>query len=185
MSSLTPNPTPENPRDPITAPGSFYTPEDTVRLRKPRNTTTKRIFIAATRQNDGKTTTSLGLFSALQKRSEHIGFIKPIGQRFIEQEGYKVDEDTVLLDSVYKVEIPIDAMSPVAIEPSFTRRYLENPDDSLEVIIDKMCRAFDRAAYQREYIIIEGSGHAGVGSVFDMSNAQGHHRGPGRHRSPR
>ena len=34
-----------------------------------------------------------------------------------------------------------------------------------------MCRAFDRAAFERDYIIIEGSGHAGVGSVFNLSNA--------------
>ena len=31
------------------------------------NTTTPRVFIAATRQNDGKTTTSLGLIAALQQ----------------------------------------------------------------------------------------------------------------------
>ena len=34
-----------------------------------------------------------------------------------------------------------------------------------------MCRAFDRAAFEKDYIIIEGSGHAGVGSVFNLSNA--------------
>jgi BioD-like phosphotransacetylase family protein len=34
-----------------------------------------------------------------------------------------------------------------------------------------MCRAFDRAAFDKDYIIIEGTGHAGVGSVFDLSNA--------------
>ena len=32
------------------------------------NTSTPRLFIAATRQNEGKTTVSLGLASALQKR---------------------------------------------------------------------------------------------------------------------
>lgn len=156
---------------PITDKGSFYLPDDTELLTRPRNTTTRRIFIAATRQNDGKTTTSLGLFGALRERSDKIGFIKPIGQRFVEFEGHRVDEDTVLLDSIFNVEVPIDAMSPVAIDGTFTRRYLDDPDASLGVIIDKMCRAFDRAAYQRDYIIIEGSGHAGVGSVFDMSNA--------------
>ena len=35
-----------------------------------------------------------------------------------------------------------------------------------------MCRAFDRAAYEKDYVIIEGTGHAGVGSVFNLSNAQ-------------
>ena len=31
----------------------------------------KRVFIAATRQNDGKTTVSLGLFKALSQKRSH------------------------------------------------------------------------------------------------------------------
>ncbi|MGF1452855.1 MAG: phosphotransacetylase family protein [Opitutales bacterium] len=150
----------------------FHEPDDSELLRHPRNRTTKRIFVAATRQNDGKTTTCLGLFGALRQRTPEVGFIKPVGQRFVEVEGHRVDEDTVLLDSIFDVHVPIEAMSPVAVDGQFTRRYLDNPEASLEVIIDRMCRAFDRAAYLKDYIIIEGSGHAGVGSVFDLSNAQ-------------
>jgi len=48
------------------------------------NTSLPRVFIAATRQNDGKTTTSLGLLSALQKRLQKVGYIKPVGQRFVQ-----------------------------------------------------------------------------------------------------
>ena len=58
---------------------------------------TKRIFIAATRQNTGKTTVSLGLIASLADRFKKIGFIKPVGQRYLIEEGYKVDEDSVLL----------------------------------------------------------------------------------------
>lgn len=162
---------PEKSAGGLTRSGSFYSPDDRELLSRPRNVSTRRIFIAATRQNDGKTTTSLGLFGALRERTDRVGFIKPVGQRFVDFEGQRVDEDTVLLDSIFNVRIPIDAMSPVGIDGTFTRRYLDNPADSLELIVDKMCRAFDRAAYERDYIIIEGSGHAGVGSVFDMSNA--------------
>ena len=56
-----------------------------------RNTITPRIFVAATRMDDGKTTTSVGLFSALQQRFPRIGYIKPVGQRFVEIEGAKID----------------------------------------------------------------------------------------------
>jgi len=45
-----------------------------------KNTTTPRVFIAATRQNDGKTTASLGLLAALQNVYPRIGYIKPVGQ---------------------------------------------------------------------------------------------------------
>ena len=150
----------------------FTEPEDTEILTAPRNKTTKRIFIAATRMNDGKTTTSLALFSAIRSITERVGFIKPVGQRFVEVEGRQVDEDSVLLNQIFNVQTPIHAMSPIAIHTSFSREYLDNPSANYANLIDKMCRAFDRAAFERDYIIIEGSGHAGVGSVFSLSNAE-------------
>ncbi|MDI6606006.1 MAG: AAA family ATPase, partial [Candidatus Omnitrophota bacterium] len=51
----------------------------------------KKIFIAATKQNDGKTTVSLGLIRNFQETFKRVGFIKPIGQRYLEEEGLKVD----------------------------------------------------------------------------------------------
>lgn len=145
--------------------------DDNELLRAPRNTTTKRIFIAATRMNDGKTTVSLALFSALRALSRKVGFIKPVGQRFVKVEGHNIDEDTVLLDTIFDVKVPIQAMSPISIHHTFTREYLDNPTGNHDELIDKMCRAFDRAAYEKDYIIIEGTGHAGVGAVFGLSNA--------------
>ncbi|MGC6455855.1 MAG: phosphotransacetylase family protein [Coraliomargaritaceae bacterium] len=150
---------------------TFVDPDDKELLRAPKNSTTKRIFIAATRMNDGKTTVSLALFSALRARSSKVGFIKPVGQRFVQVEGQNIDEDTVLLDAIFDVKVPIQAMSPISIHHTFTREYLDNPTGNHDELIDKMCRAFDRAAYEKDYIIIEGTGHAGVGSVFDLSNA--------------
>src|SRR5262252_9237779 len=89
------------------------------------NTVTPRVFIAATQQNDGKTTTALGLFAALRKKLGRIGFIKPVGQRFVDIEGLRVDEDSVLIDQTFGVYTPLEAMSPIAVEPDFTRRYIE------------------------------------------------------------
>lgn len=146
--------------------------EDTGLLTGPRNTSTRRIFVAATRQNDGKTTTCLGLYAAMRTRTPDVGFIKPVGQRFVEKDGHKVDEDTVLLDAIFDVKTPIDAMSPVAVDGTFTRRFLDNPEENIHILQDRISRAFDRSAYEREVCIIEGSGHAGVGAVFDLSNAQ-------------
>lgn len=140
-------------------------------LSAPMNTSTRRIFVAATRMNDGKTTVSLGLFGALRSMGLNVGYIKPVAQRIIEMEGEQVDEDSRLLNAIYDVKIPAAAMSPVAIDPNFTRRYLDDPGGMQPQITDRICRAFDRAAFNRDIIIIEGSGHAGVGSVFDCSNA--------------
>ncbi|MFO1488881.1 MAG: AAA family ATPase [Verrucomicrobiota bacterium] len=134
------------------------------------NTTTPRVFIAATRQNDGKTTTSLGLIAALQQHFPRVGYIKPVGQRFIEVEEQKIDEDTVLMDSVYRLNCPLVDMSPIAVEPDFTRKYLQQSNN--EALVKKIHKAFDRVAWEKDFVLCEGSGHAGVGSVFDLSNAQ-------------
>ncbi len=134
------------------------------------NTTTPRVFIAATQQNDGKTTTSLGLFAALRKRIGRIGFMKPVGQRFEEIEGKRIDEDSVLIDQTFGVSTPLEAMSPIAVEPDFTRRYIEEQNN--EHLVKRIQNSFDRAAWEKDFMIIEGTGHAGVGSVFDLSNAR-------------
>lgn len=134
------------------------------------NTTTPRIFIAATRQNDGKTTTSLGLLAALRQFYPRVGYIKPVGQRFVEIEEQKIDEDTVLMDRVYRLNCPLVDMSPIAVEPDFTRKYLDG--GKAEVLEKRIQKAFDRVAWEKDFVLCEGSGHAGVGSVFDLSNAR-------------
>src|SRR5271167_2978715 len=134
------------------------------------NTATPRVFIAATRQNDGKTTASLGLIAALQEHFPRIGYIKPVGQRFVEIEEQKIDEDTVLMDAVYRMNCPLVDMSPIAVEPAFTRKYLQSANN--EALVKKIQTSFDRVAWEKDFVLCEGSGHAGVGSVFDLSNAQ-------------
>ncbi|MEX0332310.1 MAG: phosphotransacetylase family protein [Puniceicoccaceae bacterium] len=146
-------------------------PEETL-LTTPENTETPRLFVAATRQNDGKTTTCLGLFAALQQRFNRVGYIKPMGQRFIQYENHLIDEDSLLFDKTYEIHTPIESMSPVAIDSTFTRRFLDEPEKTYPILVDKMLRAFDRSAFEKDVVIIEGSGHAGVGAISNLSNAE-------------
>jgi hypothetical protein len=129
----------------------------------------KKIFIAATKQNDGKTTVCLGLISNLKNRFKNIAFIKPIGQRYLEEEGLKVDEDSVLIEKVCKVRCGLRDMSPVAVERGFTEKYISSPNK--KGITAQIKNAFRHISKGHDLTIIEGTGHAGVGSVFDHSNA--------------
>ena len=133
------------------------------------NTTTPRIFIAATEQDAGKTTAALGLYAALRGRFPEIGYIKPVGQRFTEVDGHRIDDDSLLIQSTFGTRIPIEDMSPIAVEPDFTRRYIREANH--ESLVKRIRHSFDRSCWEKDFAIIEGSGHAGVGSVFDLSNA--------------
>ncbi|MFA5144404.1 MAG: AAA family ATPase [Candidatus Omnitrophota bacterium] len=132
----------------------------------------KKIFIAATKQNDGKTTVSLGLICSLKDRFKKVAFIKPIGQRYLEEDGVKIDEDSVLIEKVvteHRVKRGLKDMSPVAVEKGFTEKYINSPNK--KAITAKIKEAFRHVSKGTDLVIIEGTGHAGVGSVFDHSNA--------------
>ena len=74
------------------------------------------------------------------------------------------------MEQTFGVKTPLEAMSPIAIEPDFTRKYIENANH--DFFVKRLQNSFDRAAWEKDFVIIEGSGHAGVGSVFDLSNAR-------------
>ena len=130
----------------------------------------KRLYVAATRRNEGKTTTCLGLMLALPGIIPRVGFIKPVGQRYVTlEDGSKVDEDAVLIHEVCHIYDHPKVMSPIAIERGFTRAHIANPD--LPQLQKRIFEAFEKVSKDKDLMVIEGTGHAGVGSVFGLNNA--------------
>ena len=130
----------------------------------------RQLYLAATGMNRGKTTVSLGLLAALFGRGLRTGFIKPVGQRYAMVDGTPADEDAILVKSAFDLPDPLDALSPVHIPRGFTKAYIGG-----EVVEDLGARiraAYERVAQGRDVLLVEGTGHAGVGSVVDLSNAQ-------------
>jgi hypothetical protein len=131
---------------------------------------TPRVFIAATRQNDGKTTTSLGLLAACKNASAHR--LHQTGRPALRRSRRAEDRRGHGADGqrLFKLNCPLVDMSPIAVEPDFTRKYLQTANN--DALVKKIQNAFDRVAWEKDFVLCEGSGHAGVGSVFDLSNAQ-------------
>jgi len=127
----------------------------------------KKIFVAATRQNEGKTVVSLGLIAHFSQQWK-VGYIKPIGQRYLEEQGYKVDEDSVLIERACGINCHLRDMSPIAVEKGFTESHIRGEKKDLP---ERILNSFARVSQNRDLVVIEGTGHAGVGSVFDLSNA--------------
>ncbi len=130
----------------------------------------KQLYVAATGQNRGKTTLSVGLIDALLKRGLRVGFIKPVGQRYAHIEGKLIDEDAVLIDSIYGCGPDLESMSPIAIEKGFTQSYIAGQTETVEQLLAKLRRAIERVQADKDVLIVEGTGHAGVGAVFDLCN---------------
>lgn len=130
----------------------------------------RRIFIAATSQNDGKTSCSIGILNGLQQFAPAIGFMKPVGQRYVVVDDAQVDEDVVLIKRIWNGPWALRDMNPVAVPQYFTRDYLDDPSVHPQ-LVQSICESYARIAAVSDVVVIEGTGHAGVGSVFDLSNA--------------
>ena len=128
----------------------------------------RHVYLAATGQNRGKTTVSLGVLDGFQRRGLSASFLKPVGQRTIIEEGVPADEDAVLMKHVFGLHEPLRQMSPVHIPRGFTQSYIEG--DVVEDLPARI-RAAHAAFADREILLIEGTGHAGVGAVIGLSNA--------------
>jgi len=129
----------------------------------------KKVYVAATEQHAGKTSVSLGLYLAAQERGYKACFIKPVGQRYVLAEGVQVDEDAVLFKHAFRAKGEMKDLNPVTIPRGFTHDYIFHREP--ERIHRAIMEAFNRLADGHDLAIIEGTGHAGVGSVVDSSNA--------------
>jgi BioD-like phosphotransacetylase family protein len=129
----------------------------------------RHVYLAATGQNRGKTTVALGVMDGFGRRGLSTGFIKPVGQRTVEVDGVAADEDAILMQSVFDLPDPLTLMSPVHIPRGFTRAYIHG--EVVEDLPARIVAAHARIAAEREIVLIEGTGHAGVGAVVGLSNA--------------
>ncbi len=131
----------------------------------------KKIFIASTGQNTGKTTTSLSLLHLARKKYQRVGFIKPFGPKLTSYRGQDVDVDAALMAHVYGMDEDLKLMSPVVLYPSTTRKVLDGRIDPQQYL-KQICRAVAELEKKCDFLIIEGAGHSGVGSVVGLSNAR-------------
>ncbi len=129
----------------------------------------KNIFLSSIHQNAGKTTMSLGLFRALKDKKFKTAFMKPVGQQVVNVGDINVDKDTYLIGEVFRANKNLRDMSPITIGRGYTEKYIFKPHkDKLKNILEK---SFKKLTKGKDAIIVEGTGHAGVGAVIDFSNA--------------
>jgi BioD-like phosphotransacetylase family protein len=128
----------------------------------------RQLYLAATGQNRGKTTAALGLLDGFVSRGLRTGFFKPVGQRTVIEDGVPADEDAVLMKETFGLPEPYGVMSPVHIPRGFTKAYIAG-----EVVEDLGAKllAAHASYHDHEILLVEGTGHAGVGAVIGLSNA--------------
>ena len=153
------------------------------------------VFVCATRQHVGKTSSSLGLVYGLQKIfNGNVGFIKPVGQQHVflpefekgERDGVEstdkkeeplipVDKDCPLFKKFLNCRGSYSDMSPIIVPSGFTKNFLglakHERDERRLQNMETISAAYNRIEEASEFVVAEGTGHSAVGSVVGLSNA--------------
>ena len=106
----------------------------------------------------------------MYRRGIKPGYIKPVGQRWSEVDGVRADNDAFLLRYLLESTDAVGSMSPITIPRGFVDKYIMNRDQ--KHLQQKICLALEKMRNSHSHLLIEGTGHAGVGSCLDWSNAQ-------------
>jgi BioD-like phosphotransacetylase family protein len=128
----------------------------------------KNLFITSTRHNEGKTLVTLGLTAAFSKRLRSVGYMKPVGKGSVEFAGEKIDHDAVLIKEACNIPAFVRDMGPVCYD-GFPTSWISQ--EGRDAVVRKIRSSFDRAAANRDLMIIEGTGNAAAGAAFGLSNA--------------
>ncbi len=129
----------------------------------------RQVYLAATGRNRGKTTLSLGLLAALIDRGIDTAFTKPVGQRYAMVDDVPADEDAILMKELFDLRDPFADMSPVHIPRGFTKAFIKG--EVVEDLASRIDIAHRNLSVGHDMLLIEGTGHAGVGAVVGLSNA--------------
>lgn len=130
----------------------------------------KNIYVAATSQHVGKTTSTLGLVAVLQQKKVNVGYCKPVGQQFVDLGDLRVDKDALLFAKTMNFDLIPAVHSPVILGHGATTSFLDAPGKyNYPARIHKAAAVLEK---NHDLVIYEGTGHPGVGSVVNLSNAR-------------
>ncbi|MCS6929796.1 MAG: dethiobiotin synthase [Saprospiraceae bacterium] len=129
-----------------------------------------RLYVAATNQHVGKTTCTLGITSALLERGYRVGYCKPVGQQYIRLEEDMADKDALLFAQVLNFPLKPAVHSPVILGDGATQAFWDAPGEF--AFNQRLLRAGQHFTAEKfDWVVFEGTGHPGVGSIVGLSNA--------------
>lgn len=129
------------------------------------------LFIAGSGKDAGKTTLSLGLAHRFQTLVPGgVSFIKPLGQKIIDVDGTPVGQDSWFISRALNLDVMPQESAPILASRGAAERFVltGDPPDMEK----KVRKAYQRLQRECGLVLVEGTGHPGVGSVFDLDNAR-------------
>lgn len=120
----------------------------------------KSIYISATEPRSGKSTIALGLMNLLNRRTDRIGYFKPISNAPSEM----IDEDVLMIQRLYHLDVEPADMNPLRMN-DVGRLLAVGAEDEL---LTQILRAFNKIAANSDVVVIEGTDYTGTLMALEL-----------------
>ena len=117
----------------------------------------RKIFIAATEQRSGKSLLTIGLLRALQGFVPHVGYMKPIGQRY--SDGGDIDLDARLIRDIFDLSNKLSDINPAT---------MKDAQGEKDVFFDAIFSAYGRISTGKDIVVIEGTDYTSSLSALEF-----------------
>jgi phosphate acetyltransferase len=117
----------------------------------------KKIFITSTEPRSGKSLVTIGLMHALQGIIPKVGYMKPIGQRYVGDS--TVDADALLVRDIFGLNDDLKDINPTSIQDA-----QEDKDKLFERVFD----ACARLSEGRDVMVFEGTDYTSTISALEF-----------------
>ncbi len=129
------------------------------------------IYIAGAGKDAGKTTLCLGLAEVFNNLVEGgVSFFKPLGQKITVVDGESVGQDAWFISKALGLSFSHMESTPLLASRGAAERYVRTGEP--RGMRDAVKRSFKNYLKNSGLVLVEGTGHPGVGSVFDLGNAR-------------
>jgi hypothetical protein len=129
------------------------------------------IFVAGSGKDAGKTTLCLGLAGAFHAQVEGgVTFFKPLGQKITVVDGESVGQDSWFIAKALGLSFSCRESTPLLASRGAAENYVRTGEP--RGMAEAIRRTFREFRKNSGLVLVEGTGHPGVGSVFDLGNAK-------------
>ena len=122
----------------------------------------KNIYLASTSPKSGKGVICIGLISALRGMVTNVGYFKPIGQKYRENEDY--DKVSIMIKETFGLEDGLKQINPVSIKE--LNHYIANNDE--EAFFQRVQKSFSKIEKDKDIVVIDGTDYVGMKSAFEF-----------------
>lgn len=117
----------------------------------------KKIFITSTEHRSGKSLVTIGLINALQAMIPTVGYMKPIGQIYID--GSSIDKDASLVKNIFNLSDDDADINPASMDDALQDK---------EQLFKKIFDSYGRIAKNKDVVVIEGTDYTSTISALEF-----------------